>query len=119
MVAWIGFRQEPGRYRRAARAAGETKYPTRKMLRLAADSIFSFSLMPLRLALWLGFFAATAALLGVVYGFAIRLVTNAWVPGWAALFVAILFLGGVQLVLIGILGEYVGRIYGEVKRRPL
>ena len=64
MVAWTGFRQEPVRYRRAARAAGETKYPLRKMLRLAADSVFSFSLLPLRLALWLGFFAAAPALLG-------------------------------------------------------
>ena len=119
MVAWTGFRQEPVRYRRAARAAGETKYPLRKMLRLAADSVFSFSLLPLRLAVWLGVFAAALALLGVAYGFAVRLITNTWVPGWAALFVAILFLGGVQLMLIGVLGEYVGRIYGEVKRRPL
>ena len=119
MVAWTGFRQEPVHYRRAARAAGETKYPLRKMLHLAADSVFSFSLLPLRLAVWLGFFAAALALLGVAYGFAIRLIANTWVPGWAALFVAILFLGGVQLMLIGVLGEYVGRIYGEVKRRPL
>ena len=119
MVAWTGFRQEPVRYRRAARAAGETKYPLRKMLRLAADSVFSFSLLPLRLAVWLGVFAAALALLGVAYGFAVRLITNTWVPGWAALFVTILFLGGVQLMLIGVLGEYVGRIYGEVKRRPL
>ena len=119
MVAWTGFRQEPVRYRRAARAAGETKYPLRKMLHLAADSVFSFSLLPLRLAVWLGGFAAALALFGVAYGFAVRLITNTWVPGWAALFVAVLFLGGVQLMLIGVLGEYVGRIYGEVKRRPL
>ena len=119
IVAWIGFRQEPIHYHRAARAAGETKYTLEKMLRFASDSIFSFSLVPLRLAVWLGFFAAVLALLGVAYGFAIRLITNTWVPGWAALFVAILFLGGVQLMLIGVLGEYVGRIYGEVKRRPL
>ena len=119
MVAWIGFRQEPIRYHVAPRAAGETKYSLKKMLRLAADSIFSFSLLPLRLAVWLGFFAAALALLGVAYGFAIRLITNTWVPGWATLLVAILFLGGVQLMLIGVLGEYVGRIYGEVKRRPL
>ena len=119
MVAWVGFRQEPIRYRRAARAAGETKYSPGKLLRLAVDSIVSFSLVPLRLAVWLGFFAAALALLGVAYGFAVRLITNTWIPGWAALFVAILFLGGVQLMLIGVLGEYVGRIYGEVKRRPL
>ena len=119
MVAWTGFRQEPVHYTRAARAAGETKYPLRKMLRLAADSVFSFSLVPLRLAVWLGFLAAALALLGVVYAFAIRFATNEWVPGWAALFIAVLFLGGAQLVLIGVLGEYVGRIYGEAKRRPL
>ena len=119
LVAWTGFRQEPVHYARPARAAGKTKWPLRKLIGLAADSIFSSSIIPLRLALYLGFFAAAVALLGVIYGFAIRLTTDAWVPGWAALFVAILFMGGVQLVLIGVLGEYVGRIYGEVKRRPL
>ena len=119
MVAWIGFRQEPVRYRRAARAAGETKYPVGKMLRLAADSILSFSLVPLRLAIWLGFLAAGLALLGIVYAFVVRLATDAWVPGWALTFIGIVFLGGIQLLLIGVLGEYIGRIYGEVKRRPL
>ena len=119
MVAWTGFRQESVRYRRVARVAGETKYSPSNLLRLGMDAIFSFSLAPLRLATWLGLFAATLALLGVVYGFVVRLVTNTWVPGWAALFVVILFLGGVQLVLIGVLGEYIGRIYREVKHRPL
>ena len=119
MVAWAGFRQEPVRYRRAARAAGETKYPLRKMLRFAADALFSFSLAPLRLAIWMGFLATALALLGVVWVLAVRLMTDEWVAGWATLLVVVLFLGGVQLVLIGILGEYVGRIYGEVKRRPL
>ena len=119
MVAWAGFRQEPVRYRRAARAAGETKYPLRKMLRFAADALFSFSLAPLRLAIWMGFLATGLALLGVVWVLAVRLMTDEWVAGWATLLVVVLFLGGVQLVLIGILGEYVGRIYGEVKRRPL
>ena len=89
------------------------------MLRLAADSVFSFSLVPLRLAVWLGLLAAALALLGIVYAFAIRVATDEWVPGWTALFIAVLFLSGSQLVLIGVLGEYVGRIYGEVKRRPL
>ncbi len=119
MVAWQGFRQEPVPYRRAARAAGETKYPVRKMLRLAIDSILSFSLLPLRLAVWAGFLAAGLALAGIVYALAIRLLTDAWVSGWATVLVAVLFLGGVQLATIGILGEYVGRIYGEAKRRPL
>ncbi len=119
MVAWTGFRQEPVPYRRAARLAGETKWPFRKMLRLAIDGIVSFSLAPLRLATWLGFVASGLALSGIVYALVLRLFTDAWVSGWTALLIALLFLGGVQLVFLGILGEYVGRIYGEMKRRPL
>lgn len=119
MVAWTGFRQEALPYRRAARAAGETKYPFARMVRFAADGILSFSLAPLRLAVWLGFFAAAAALAGIVYAFAVRLLTDDWIGGWAGLFIAVMFFGGVQLALVGVLGEYVGRIYGEVKRRPL
>ena len=119
MVAWTGFRQEPVEYVRAARAAGETKYPPRKMLRLAIDGILSFSLTPLRLATWLGFLSAGLALSGIFYALVLRLFTNSWVSGWTSMLLAILFLGGVQLILLGILGEYVGRIYGEVKRRPL
>ena len=119
MVPWTGFRQEPVPYRRAARAAGETKYPFGKMLRLAIDGILSFSLAPLRLATWLGFLASGLALAGIVYVLVLRLLTAAWVSGWASLLVAVLFLGGVQLICLGILGAYLGRIYGEVKRRPL
>ena len=119
MVAWAGFRQEPVPYQRAVRVAGETKYPLKKMLRFAIDGILSFSMVPLRLATWIGFLASGLALLGIVYAFALRLLTDVWVTGWTLLFIAILFLGGVQLVLIGIFGEYLGRIYGEVKRRPL
>ena len=119
MVAWTGFRQEPVEYARAARAAGETKYPPRKMLRLAIDGILSFSLTPLRLATWLGFLSAGLALSGIFYALVLRLFTDSWVSGWTSMLLAILFLGGVQLMLLGILGEYVGRIYGEVKRRPL
>ena len=119
MVAWTGFRQEPVSYRRHARRAGQTKYPFKKMLRFAVDSILSFSLLPLRLATWVGFLAAGLALSGIFYALGVRILTDTWVSGWAALFIAILFLGGVQLVLIGVLGEYLGRIYAEVKRRPL
>ena len=96
-----------------------TKYPLRKLLRLAADGILSFSLAPLRLATWVGFLVSGLALLGVLYAVALRLLTEVWVPGWTLLFSAVLFLGGVQLVGLGIIGEYLGRIYGEVKRRPL
>ena len=119
MVAWAGFRQEAVCYRRAERYAGETKYPFGKMLRLALDGILSFSLVPLRLATWLGFLAASVAMLGIGYALVRRLFTDAWVTGWTALVIAILFMGGVQLVLLGVLGEYLGRVYGEVKRRPL
>ena len=119
MVAWTGFRQEPVPYRRAARAAGETKWPLRKMLRFAVDGILSFSHAPLRLATWIGFLVSAFALLGIAYAVALRLLTDVWVSGWTLLFIAICFLGGVQLVVLGVIGEYLGRIYSEVKRRPL
>ncbi|CAA9265795.1 MAG: Glycosyltransferase [uncultured Chthoniobacterales bacterium] len=121
MVSWVGFRQVAVPYRRAARYAGESKYPVAKMLRFASDAVFSFSLAPLRLAVWSGFFVMFLALLGIGYAVVIRVFfdpTN-WERGWASIFVAILFMGGVQLISLGIIGEYVGRIYGEVKQRPL
>ena len=119
MVTWAGFRQEPVPYRRAARAAGESKYPLRKMLRLAADGLLSFSAAPLRLATWLGLLTSGVAGLGTVYVLTVRLLTDAWVAGWAMHSLITLFLGGIQLVVLGVLGEYLGRIYAEVKRRPL
>ena len=119
MVTWAGFRQEPVPYRRAPRAAGESKYPLRKMLRFAAAGILSFSAAPLRLATWLGLLASGFAALGIVYVLAVRLLTDAWIAGWAMQSIITLFLGGVQLVVLGVLGEYLGRIYAEVKRRPL
>lgn len=121
MVSWVGFRQIAVPYRRESRYAGETKYPMLKMLRLAADAVVSFSFVPLRLAVWTGFFVIALALAGIVYAIALRFFFDPshWVRGWASLFVAILFMGGVQLISLGIIGEYVGRIYGEVKQRPL
>ena len=119
MVSWIGFRQEAVPYERDPRAAGETHYRLPHMLRQALDGVLSFSLRPLQLATWLGFLAASLALAGICYAVTVRLLTDAWVSGWAALFIATLFVGGSQLVVVGILGEYVGRIYGEVKRRPM
>ena len=121
MVSWVGFRQVAVPYRRQPRHAGESKYPLLKMLRFAADAVFSFSFTPLRLAVWTGFFVIFLALLGIVYAVILRFVFDPshWVRGWASLFVAILFMGGVQLISLGIIGEYVGRIYGEVKKRPL
>ena len=119
LVAWAGFRQEAVPYRRAARFAGTTKYPLRRMLRFATDGILSFSTAPLRLAIYVGLAAAVIALLGIVYALAMRLVTQHWVTGWTLLFIATLFIGGAQLMFMGVIGEYVGRIYGEIKRRPL
>lgn len=119
MVSWVGFRQIAVPYRRAERFAGETKYPLFKMLRLAIDGMTSFSIVPLRLASWAGLLASLVALCGIIVAVAVRLLTNEWVPGWAALFVAVLFVGGVQLLALGIIGEYIGRIYAESKQRPL
>jgi len=119
MVAWTGFRQEPVPYRRASRFAGTTKYPFQKLIRFATDGILSFSVVPLRLATWIGFIAAGLSVVGIVYALIMRLLTDIWVPGWTLLFIALLFLGGVQLLSLGVMGEYLGRVYGEVKRRPL
>jgi polyisoprenyl-phosphate glycosyltransferase len=119
MVSWIGFRQIAVMYSRAERRAGESKYPLLKMLQFAADGVISFSFTPLRLAVWVGFFSIGLAFAGILYALVIRLYTNDWVRGWASIFTAVLFLGGAQLITLGIIGEYIGRIYAEVKRRPI
>lgn len=118
LFGWIGFHQVPVYYDRDRRYAGETKYPLRKMINFALDGLTSFSSAPLRIAVYLGLIASTIAFL---YG--IRVIWEGMrggtVPGWASTTVSVLFLGGVQLFTIGVLGEYIGRIYEEVKRRPL
>src|SRR4051812_1501131 len=119
MVSWAGFSQIGVPYRRAPRFAGTTKYPFTKMLRFAIDGILSFSIKPLRLSTLLGFTSAGLAVLLMVYALVLRLFTHDWVAGWTALIVTVLFLGGAQLISLGIIGEYVGRLYGEAKRRPL
>ncbi len=120
MVSWIGFRQLALPYRRAERFAGSTKYPLRKMLRFASDGMISFSVKPLKLAMMTGLGCAAIACLGILWVLGARLLTSAWVvPGWSATIIAILFLGGMQLLCTGILGEYIGRIYMQVKDRPL
>jgi polyisoprenyl-phosphate glycosyltransferase len=119
MVSWVGFRQTALSYKRAERFAGVSKYPLRKMIRFATDGILSFSTAPLQMSAALGVFCALLSMLGIVYAICVRLFTDQWVEGWAALFIAILFVGGVQLLSVGILGEYVGRIYNEIKNRPL
>ena len=119
MVSWIGFKQIPLPYARSERAAGGTKYPLRKMVRFALDGIVSFSLMPLRLATLCGFVAAATMVVAILYALILRLFTNISVSGWTLLFIAVTFLGGMTLLCLGIIGEYVGRIYRELKRRPL
>jgi glycosyltransferase involved in cell wall biosynthesis len=119
MFGWIGFTQTEVRYVRSERFAGRTKYPLHKMLKFAVDGIVSFSNVPLRVALNLGFVVSVMAfLLGVAA--VIAKVAGAFVvPGWASLLVATSFLGGIQLIVIGVMGEYIARIHEEVKHRPL
>jgi dolichol-phosphate mannosyltransferase len=122
MVSWVGFNQTGVEYDRDERHSGTTKYPVSKMLRFAVDGITSFSDVPLRFASYLGFSASVVAFVYalVIIGFKVfSLNPPAYTPGWASTIVAVLFLGGVQLIGIGILGEYIGRIYDEVKGRPL
>jgi glycosyltransferase involved in cell wall biosynthesis len=119
MVSWLGYRQVAVPYSRAPRFAGASKYPAHKMVRFAMDGLLSFSIAPLKLATWVGFAASFVALLGSLYALGSRIFTNHWVTGWASIFLAVLFIGGVQLTCLGIIGEYVGRIYGEAKQRPL
>lgn len=120
MVSWLGFSQVAVPYRRAARFAGETKYPLLKMIKFAIDGIVSFSTVPLRVATWLGFLASGISVLGIAVVLLERYFhVLGLVRGWSSTVIAVLFIGGVQLVCMGIIGEYVGRIYGEAKRRPL
>lgn len=119
MVSWAGFNQTAIRYKRQARAAGETKYPLTRMIRFALDGITSFSRVPLRAAGFLGLAACTISVVGIVYSLLVRLFTDRWEPGWTTLMLVILLLGGVQLICLGIIGEYVGRTYMEGKQRPL
>ncbi len=119
MVSWLGFNQVPVYYKRAARFAGKTKYPLAKMIRFALDGILSFSTLPLKIASMLGLSISALSVVGILYSLYSRLFTSNWVPGWTFMFIAILFIGGVQLIVLGIIGEYIGRIYGEAKRRPL
>jgi dolichol-phosphate mannosyltransferase len=119
MVSWLGFRQLALPYHRVARFAGTTKYPMKRMLRFAMDGILSFSVVPLRLATMIGLAASLLALLGSCAALGLRLWTHHWVVGWTSLLLAGLFMGGVQLVCLGVVGEYVGRTYWESKKRPL
>ncbi|MEP2640118.1 glycosyltransferase family 2 protein [Roseobacter sp.] len=118
MFAWVGFRQIGIEYTRAPRTNGETKYPLRKMLRFAMDAMTSFSTKPLRLATRLSF--ASLGVAGLMAAYVVRsLILFQTVPGWASVVLAVSFFSGVQLLTLGILGEYIGRLYMEAKNRPL
>lgn len=120
MSAWVGFRQIGVPYKRAARHAGETKYPFRKMFRLAINAITGFSYFPLQMATYVGFISAGISILSIPVVIALRLWgTQTPLVGQATTLIAVLFLGGVQLISLGILGEYIGRLYDEAKGRPL
>lgn len=118
LSVWVGFKQTGVSYRRDARKAGVTKYPLRKMLRFALDAITSFSYLPLQLATYSGFAIAGLSVVAILIAIILRLTGNA-IAGQATTLVSVLFLGGIQLIFLGIIGEYLGRIYDEVKRRPL
>jgi dolichol-phosphate mannosyltransferase len=119
MAAWVGFRQVGVPYRRNARFAGQTKYPFRKMLRLALNAITSFSYFPLQLATYVGFVSAGISAVCIPVVIFLRLTGSGAFFGQATTLISVLFLGGVQLICVGILGEYIGRVYDEVKGRPL
>lgn len=119
MVSWLGFSQIAVPYSRAPRLAGVTKFSFLKMIRFATDGIVSFSILPLRLATWTGFAASGLAIIGILVVLYDRFFSTGLVRGWTSTVIAVLFIGGVQLICLGIIGEYVGRIYGESKHRPL
>jgi polyisoprenyl-phosphate glycosyltransferase len=119
MSAWVGFKQIGVEYKRAARVAGETKYPFRKMFRLALNAITGFSYFPLQVATYFGFISAGIAAIAIPVVIYMRVTGSQAFFGQATTLIAVLFLGGVQLICVGILGEYIGRIYDEAKGRPL
>ncbi len=119
MSAWVGFRQIGVAYRRSRRYAGVTKYPFRRMLLLALNAITSFSYFPLQVATFFGFFSAGLAILAIPVVVYLRMAGIPQFTGQATTLIAVLFLGGIQLISLGILGEYIGRLYDEAKGRPL
>lgn len=119
MSAWVGFKQVGVEYKRAARVAGETKYPFKKMFRLAINAVTGFSYFPLQVATFFGFMSASLAIIAIPVVAILRLTNTHFFEGQTTTLVAVLFLGGVQLISLGILGEYIGRLYDEAKDRPL
>ena len=118
-ISWIGFKQTYIEYDRDARYAGKTGYTFRKMIRLALDGITSFSNLPLKFATFAGFFVSGIAFIMILYALYSRFISKDYVPGWTSLMLAVLFIGGVQLICIGIIGEYISRMSSNVRNRPL
>ena len=119
LVSWVGFRQAAVEYERDERFAGETKYPLRKMLKFAADALTSFSYKPLKLSIFVGSILSIASFLYLLTVIYLAVFTDATVAGWASLAAISLFFNGVVLIMLGIIGEYIARIYDETKGRPL
>lgn len=119
LVAWVGFRQTHVNYERPERFAGETKYPLRKMIKFALDGITSFSTSPLRIATWLGALTGLVAVGAALWALYIKLFTDQTVQGWTTIMVLVALGSSGQMLMLGLLGEYVGRIYEEIKQRPL
>jgi glycosyltransferase involved in cell wall biosynthesis len=119
MSVWVGFKQTGVTYKRASRYSGVTKYPMKKMIRFASDAITSFSYFPLQVAMYLGFVSAGLSIIAIPVVIIMRIVGSHAFLGQATTLIAVLFLGGVQLISLGILGEYIGRLYDEAKGRPL
>jgi dolichol-phosphate mannosyltransferase len=119
MVPWLGFRATPLEYDREKRFAGETKYPFRKMVAFATNAILSFSSKPLTMAIHLGFLAIFAGITGGAYMLYLKFFTSIPIPGLTAILLTIVFFSGVQILLVGVIGEYIARIFEEAKGRPL
>ena len=119
MIPWLGFKETFVEYDRDSRFAGQTKFSFNKMVKFALDGIFSFSTVPIKYTIILGIFTVFLSIGGIIYAFVSRLVTDGWVSGWTTLIITMLFIGGVQLISIGVLGQYIGRIFEEAKNRPL
>lgn len=119
LVAWVGFKQIGIEYDRDKRFAGETKYTFKKMLKFSMDAITSFSFVPLKLASFLGILSAFLGVVGIIIALYLKLATDYTLQGWTSLIIVMLFLGGMQLLILGVIGEYLGRVYDEIRKRPL
>jgi len=118
MVSWVGYRQTGVLYDRASRQFGQTHYPFKRMLKFALDGVTSFSSFPLQIASYMGVAAALLSFLAIFYAVYLKL-TDRTIQGWTSLIIVVLFMGGAQLLSLGIIGEYLGRVYDESRRRPL